>query len=102
MIYIPAIANYRDNWLRHRLSAAYTAALVLDAAPKAMVPPELSRQLLDSVGARIIVLSKHGTTRILDASALPSRVDEVFDFRQSAYQPLPEAMATLLAPSGRV
>ena len=48
MIYIPAIANYRDNWLRQRLSAAYTAALVLDAAPQAMVPPELSRQLLDS------------------------------------------------------
>jgi signal transduction histidine kinase len=102
MIYIPAIATYRENWLWQRLSAAYTAALVLDAAPKAMVPPELSRQLLDSVGARIIVLSKHGTKRILAASELPSRVDEVFDFRESAYQPLPEAMATLLAPSGRV
>ncbi|HXN89729.1 MAG TPA: sensor histidine kinase, partial [Methylocella sp.] len=71
MIYIPAIANYRDNWLRQRLSAAYTAALVLDAAPQAMVPPELSRQLLDSVGTRIIVLSKHGTKRILAASELP-------------------------------
>ena len=102
MIYIPAIATYRENWLWQRLSAAYTAALVLDAAPKAMVPPELSRQLLDSVGARIIVLSKHGTKQILAASELPSRVDEVFDFREFAYQPLPEAMATLLAPSGRV
>ena len=68
MIYIPAIATYRENWLWQRLSAAYTAALVLDAAPKAMVPPELSRQLLESVGARIIVLSKHGTKRILAAS----------------------------------
>jgi signal transduction histidine kinase len=102
MIYIPAIATYRENWLWQRLSAAYTAALVLDAAPKAMVPPELSRQLLDSVGARIIVLSKHGTKRILASSELPSRVDEVFDFRESAYQPLPEAIATLMAPSGRV
>jgi signal transduction histidine kinase len=102
MIYVPAIATYRENWLWQRLSAAYTAALVLDAAPKAMVPPELSRQLLESVGARIIVLSKHGTKRILAASELPSRVDEVYDFRKSAYQPLPEAMATLLAPSGRV
>jgi signal transduction histidine kinase len=102
MIYFPAIANYRDNWLRQRLSAAYTAALVLDAAPQAMVPPELSRQLLDSVGARIIVLSKHGTKQILAASELPSRVDEIYDFRESAIQPLPEAMATLMAPPGRV
>ncbi|MGH6839165.1 MAG: ATP-binding protein [Methylocella sp.] len=102
MIYIPAIANYRENWLWQRLSAAYTAALVLDAAPKATVPPELSRQLLDSVGARIIVLSKHGTKRILAASDLPNRVDEVYDFRESAFHPLPEAMATLMAPAGRV
>ena len=102
MIYIPAIANYRDNWLRQRLSAAYTAALVLDAAPQAMVPPDLSRQLLDSVGARIIVLSKHGTKRILAASELPRRVDEVYDFREFAFLPLPDAMATLMAPPGRV
>jgi signal transduction histidine kinase len=86
MIYIPAIATYRDNWLRQRLSAAYTAALVLDAAPQAMVPPELS----------------HGTKQILAASELPRRVDAIYDFRESAFQPLPEAMATLLAPPGRV
>ncbi|MGB7965084.1 MAG: HAMP domain-containing sensor histidine kinase [Methylocella sp.] len=102
MIYLPAIATYRENWLRQRLSAANTAALVLDAAPKAMVPPELSRQLLDSVGARIIVLRKNGTKRILAASELPSRVDEVYDFRESASRLLPEAMATLTAPPGRV
>jgi len=67
-----------------------------------MVPPELSRQLLDSVGARIIVLSKHGTKRILAASELPRRVDEVYDFRESAFLPLPDAVATLMAPPGRV
>ncbi len=42
IIYVPILANYRDNWLRRRLSAAYTAALVLEAAPRAMVPPELT------------------------------------------------------------
>ncbi|HEY8033123.1 MAG TPA: HAMP domain-containing sensor histidine kinase [Methylocella sp.] len=102
MIYIPGIANYRDHWLRQRLSAAYTAALVLDAAPQAMVPPELSRQLLDSVGARIIVLDKHGTKRILAASELPRRVDEVYDFRESAFLPFPDAVATLFVSPGRV
>ena len=38
--------------------AAYTATLVLEAAPRAMVSPQLSRELLDSVGARIIVLKR--------------------------------------------
>ena len=55
-IYVPSIANFRTNWLMTRLSAAYTAALVLEAAPKGMVPAELKRELLDSVGARMIVL----------------------------------------------
>ncbi|MCI0598150.1 MAG: HAMP domain-containing histidine kinase [Beijerinckiaceae bacterium] len=100
--YVPAIATFRDNWLRHRLSAAYTAALVLDAAPQEMVPPELERQLLDSVGARIIVLSKHGTKQILAKSELPDAVNDVYDFREPAFLPLPEAITTLTAPPGRV
>ncbi len=33
LIYVPSIANFRLNWLNDRLSAAYTAALVLEAAP---------------------------------------------------------------------
>ena len=38
LIYVPSIANFRLNWLRDRLSAAYTAALVFEAAPEGMVP----------------------------------------------------------------
>lgn len=30
VIFAPSIANFRDNWLRNRLSAAFTAALVLE------------------------------------------------------------------------
>lgn len=101
MIYVPAISTFRDNWLRNRLSAVHTAALVLDVAPQAMVPPELTHQLLESVGACIIVLSKNGTKRILAASELPRKVDEVFDFRAPAFWPSPTAMATLVAPPGR-
>src|ERR1700733_13166271 len=80
-IYIPLIANYRENWLRNRLSAAYTATLVLEAAPRAMAPPDLSRQLLDSVGARVIVLDMRGAKRILASSDLPPAVDAVYDLR---------------------
>ena len=47
LIYVPAIANFRLNWLNDRLAAAHTAALVLDAAPSGMVPESLARQILD-------------------------------------------------------
>jgi signal transduction histidine kinase len=102
LIYVPAITTFRDYWLRNRLSAAYTAALVLDAAPHAMVPPELEQQLLESVGARIIVLNKHGTKQILAAGELPEAVNEVYDFRDPAFLPLPDAINALTAPPGHV
>jgi signal transduction histidine kinase len=85
MIYVPLIAHYRDNWLHNRLAAAYTAALVLEAAPRSMVSPQLSRELLGSVGARIIVLKAHGTRRILAATTLPPAVDETFDLQHSTF-----------------
>src|SRR5271154_112222 len=84
-IYIPILANYHDNLLRRHLSAAYTASLVLEAAPRAMVSEQLSSELLKSVGARIIVLEMHGTRRILAASTLPPQVDEFYDLRHATF-----------------
>src|SRR5215472_13100023 len=60
LIYVPSIATFRRNWLNDRLSAAYTAALVLEAAPQ--VPDCLARQILDSIGARGVAI-KMGTSR---------------------------------------
>jgi signal transduction histidine kinase len=103
MTYIPAMASFRDHWLHNRLSAAYTAALVLHAAPTAMVPESLKRDLLTSVGARIIVLGSKGTKRILAAADLPQQVDEVFDLREpSLLESLGGAIRALTASPGRV
>ena len=64
LIYVPSIANFRLNWLNDRLAAAYTAALVLDAAPSGMVPDSLAKQILDSIGGRAVAM-KMGTQRRL-------------------------------------
>lgn len=85
IIYVPIVANHRENWLRNRLAAAYTAALVLEAAPRGMVSDQLSRELLDSVGARVIVLNSHGARQILAATTLPPQVDEFYDLRRSNF-----------------
>ncbi len=52
----PPIANFHINRLNDRLAAANTAALVLDAAPIGMVPEQLARQILDSIGARAVAI----------------------------------------------
>ena len=102
-IYIPSIANFRNNWLRTRLSAAYTAALVLDAAPEGMVPQSLKTSILDSVGARMIVLKRADSRRILAVSDMPPAIDEMADLRaQSAWDSIIAAFRTLQAQPGRV
>ncbi len=102
-IYIPSIANFRNNWLRTRLSAAYTAALVLDASPDGMIPQSLKISILDSVGARMIVLKRADSRRILAVSDMPPEIDEMADLRtQSAWDSIAAAFRTLGARPGRV
>ncbi len=48
LIYVPSVANFRVVWLKDRLATAYTAALVLDAAPNGVVSDALAKQILDS------------------------------------------------------
>lgn len=81
-IYVPSIANFRNNWLRDKLSSAYTAALVLEAAPNAMVPEKLKKELLDHVGAATIAMRMGGARRLLAISDMPPRVEERYDLRE--------------------
>lgn len=102
-IYVPSIANFRTNWLQTRLSAAYTAALVLEAAPKGMVPAELKRELLDSVGARMIVLQMGDARHLLAVSDMPPAIDATADLRTySAWESIMAALQALVAPAGRI
>src|SRR5438309_11271423 len=78
LIYVPSIANYRLNWLNDRLSAAYTAALVFEAAPGSTdtrpgsaIPDSLARQILDSIGARAVAIKIAQSRRLLAISDLP-------------------------------
>ncbi|MET0674309.1 MAG: HAMP domain-containing sensor histidine kinase [Bradyrhizobium sp.] len=81
MIYIPAIANFWTNRLNDRLAAANTAALVLDAAPLGMVPDSLSRQILNSVGARAVAIKMGQQRRLLASADPPATIDHDIDMR---------------------
>jgi signal transduction histidine kinase len=83
LIYLPSIANFRLNWLKDRLAAANTAALVLDAAPSGTVPDSLARQILDSVGARTVVIKTGNQRRLLASSDIPPAIDHDIDMRNT-------------------
>ncbi|HTS42105.1 MAG TPA: HAMP domain-containing sensor histidine kinase [Xanthobacteraceae bacterium] len=96
LIYVPAIATYRVNWLNDRLAAAHTGALVLEAAPSRMVPESLRRQILDSVGARSVVLKTGERKSLLAVSESPDMVHQSIDLRNvSSFGAIVGALETM-------
>src|SRR5437899_5419401 len=68
LIYVPSVANFRLNWLRDRLAAAHTAALVLKAAPRDKLPDTLVREILADVRAESVALKMENTRHMLASS----------------------------------
>ena len=81
LIYVPLVANFRVNWLNDRLASAYTAALVLDAAPNGMVSDSLAKQILDSIGARAVAMKMGTQRRLLAIGDSPPPIIHDFDMR---------------------
>jgi signal transduction histidine kinase len=102
LIYVPSIANFRIMWLTDRLAAAHTAALVLDAAPSGMVPESLAQQILDSIGAKAVVLKMGQQRRLLARSDFSAdQVDQDVDVRDvSAYRAIVDAFGVLFISKG--
>jgi signal transduction histidine kinase len=103
LIYVPSVANFRLNWLHDRLSAAYTAALVFDTAPGGLVPDEVARQILDSIGARAVALKMGQQRRLLASSDMPAAIDDDIDMRDMPWhRAIVEAFQTLFSVESAV
>ncbi|MGQ4274772.1 sensor histidine kinase [Terrihabitans sp. B22-R8] len=82
LVYVPWVATFYERWLADRLGRAHSVALVLDAAPQGMVPEALARRLLQSVGARLIVLQTGETRSLLASSDMPPAITRKIDLRE--------------------
>ena len=101
-IYVPSIANFREAWLRDRLSAASTAVLLLDAT-STQVPDRLVNDALTAVGAQSIVLKMKDSRRLLASSDMPPRVDLRYDTRDVSFpEEIGAAFRTLTTRRNRV
>jgi signal transduction histidine kinase len=99
LIYVPSIATFRQNWLRDRLAAAHTAALVREAIPEnnGKVPEGLAKQILAGVGAKAVVLKIGQTRRLLAMSETLPPVAHDYDLRDvSELRSIFNAFATIL------
>jgi signal transduction histidine kinase len=96
LIYVPSVANFRENWLRDRLSAAYTAGLVYETAPEGTASELAIRQILDSIGARAVVLKMGERRYMLADSAMPD-INHHINMRELPwYQSIIDAFGTLV------
>jgi signal transduction histidine kinase len=64
IVFLPALADFRRNWLMQRLDAAGAASLAVQAAQESGLPERLRRELLNAAGARAI------TVKLQDAKTL--------------------------------
>jgi signal transduction histidine kinase len=109
-IYVPSIANFRYGWLNDRISAAYTAALVFQAAPRAAdsedalsIPDTLARQILDSIGARAVAMKMGQRRRLLASADMPLSIDQDIDMRDMAWhRAIIDSFDTLLSTDNDV
>jgi signal transduction histidine kinase len=102
LIFIPSVANFRRTWLMNKIAAAATAALVFDAAPSGMVPPDLGKELLRQVGALTIWAGRADSRMLIASVDHPPQVDVSTDLRDTnPFHTIGEAIATLAASPGR-
>jgi signal transduction histidine kinase len=102
LIFVPSIANFRNNWLNDKLASARTAALVLEAAPDDALPEALVKELLKNVGAETIALRIKGTRRLLAFNDMPPPISAMFDLRNNtAFRTITESFDTLFNGGNR-
>src|SRR5437588_4404834 len=97
LISVPSVANFRVVWLRDHLATAYTAALVLDAAPNGVVSDTLAKRILDSIGARAVAIKMGFRHRMIPVDDMPPAVAATYDMRTVyAFDAVVDAFSTML------
>ena len=84
LIFVPSVANFRNNWLEARVNSARIAALAVEAAPQDMLPPDLERALLENTGVEAISIKKAETRRLLAVAPPEGELRHTIDLRETS------------------
>lgn len=82
LIFLPALASYRVNWLNDRITTAKVSALAADAVPTRDVPPALRNELLRTALVRAIAIRRGGARRVILPPVQEISIDVTYDLRQ--------------------
>lgn len=102
LIYFPAIATFRQNFLEEKLVAAQIAALSLVEASQEL-SPQLEDELLATAGVVSIIIRRQNRSLMLGFDRAPLEVDAEFDLRKASLADMiKDALETLDADGKRL
>ncbi|MES1202915.1 MAG: HAMP domain-containing sensor histidine kinase [Pseudomonadota bacterium] len=104
LIFIPALAEYHEGWLRERFNLAQIAALAGEGEPDGQVTDQLEYELLQNAGVLRVAIQRQGARQLLleDDSAQIGQL-RTYDYTTATpTERFAWAMETFVAPSGRV
>ncbi len=81
VFYVPSVATDRIAWLTDRLAAAHTAALVLKSEKDYRISDSLQRELLASIGARMVAMRIDEMRQVLATSQVTQQIRQDVDTR---------------------
>ncbi len=84
LIFLPALASFRVNWLNDRINTALVSAIAADAVPGREVPPALRNELLRTALVRAIAVRRGGARRVILPPVQEISIDVTYDMRQLA------------------
>ncbi|MBA4129897.1 MAG: sensor histidine kinase [Hyphomicrobium sp.] len=84
LIFLPALASFRVNWLNDRINTALVSALAADAVPGREVPPALRNELLRTALVRAIAVRRGGARRVILPPVQEISIDVTYDMRLPA------------------
>jgi signal transduction histidine kinase len=93
LIYVPSIANRRLTWLADRVAVARTVSIVLNAnnegsdpanpQEKFKLPENVVQQVLDSLGAKMVVVKTGNQRKLLAVNDMPHAIHHDIDLRET-------------------
>ena len=103
LIFVPSIAAERRSYLSATILRADLATLSLEETPNNMVSPQLTKQLLDTVGVHAIVYRGGQVRRLVLADTMPDHLDLTVDLREEGtFAGMRAALAALFQADNRV
>lgn len=103
LIFVPSVANFRNNWLMERLQASQVAGLAAEAAPDGKLPEMLRQELLQAAHVIGIAIKRQDRRQLILSPEMPPAIDYHYDLRSGSIAgKILDALAVFLHPDGQV